>query len=256
MEKKKSPSINFYSSDFLTGTTFFSNKECGGYLRLLLYQHQLGHLNENVINQVLFDFNEEEKQKVLEKFSVDSKGKYFNKRMEEEINKKKKYSESRANNRKSKGNISKTYDEDMKNICERQEEDNDKPYEKHMENEIEVVVVNNNNINNNILNGIKNIIEFIEKNFNRSISSYELEQITNLVKTYGKDITYYAFQKTLDADKKSLNYTKGILKNWKDDNLTTLEEIKEKEENIRTSKKNKKQSMEEAFEQLAREGRI
>ena len=76
MKKKNSPAINFYSSDFLTGTTFFSNKEVGGYLRLLLYQHQLGHLNIEMINQVLNDFNENEREKVLSKFELDNNENY------------------------------------------------------------------------------------------------------------------------------------------------------------------------------------
>ena len=90
----------------------------------------------------------------------------------------------------------------------------------------DVFVIVNNNKNN-----IKDIIEFIEKNYSKTISSYEYEQINLLVNTYGCEIVYYAFEKTLDAGKSSLNYTKGILNNWKTDNLTTLEMIKEKEIN-------------------------
>ena len=73
------------------------------------------------------------------------------------------------------------------------------------------VIVNVNNIN------INNILEFIENNFNRTISSYEYQQIIELVESYSNEIVLYAFQKTLDAGKTSLNYTKGILKHWKED---------------------------------------
>lgn len=88
------------------------------------------------------------------------------------------------------------------------------------------VIVNVNNIN------INNILEFIENNFNRTISSYEYQQIIELVESYSNEIVLYAFQKTLDAGKTSLNYTKGILKHWKEDNLKTLTEIKNNEERI------------------------
>ena len=85
---------------------------------------------------------------------------------------------------------------------------------------------NINNLDNNLNNiDINNIVSFIENNFNRTISSYEYEQIELLIEKYHPDITLYAFKKTLEAGKQSLNYTKGILKNWKQDNLETLKEI-------------------------------
>lgn len=87
----------------------------------------------------------------------------------------------------------------------------------------DVIVVVNKEIN------INTIINFIENNFNRTISSYELEQIEILIKDYTSEVVLYAFKKTLEAGKSSLNYTKGILKNWKQDNLRTLEDIKAQE---------------------------
>ncbi len=107
---------------------------------------------------------------------------------------------------------------------------------KENQNEIKIKSKLNQNKNTSdvivIVNNINNILEFIENNFNRTISSYEYQQIEELVKEYSNEIVLYAFQKTLDAGKKSLNYTKGILKHWKEDNLKTLTEIKNKEERI------------------------
>ena len=79
---------------------------------------------------------------------------------------------------------------------------------------------------------VNNIINFIESNFNRTISSYEYEQIELLVNKYSNEIVLYAFQKTLEAGKKSLNYTRGILNHWEQDNLKTLEDIKSSEKRI------------------------
>ena len=107
---------------------------------------------------------------------------------------------------------------------------------KSNENQIEIKLKSNENQNKNtsdvnvIVNvNVNNIINFIENNFNRTISSYELEQIKILVDKYSNEIVLYAFQKTLEAGKKSLNYTKGILKNWESDKLDSLEKIKEQE---------------------------
>lgn len=126
----KNPAILFYTSDFITGTMFMNNEEVGAYIRCLCMQHQKGHLSKEEMLQICGD---KLLEKILLKFKRDSKGFYYNKRMDEEIEKRENYSKSRANNRKSK----KTYDEDMKNIS--------KTYEKHMENENE-----NENINENI----------------------------------------------------------------------------------------------------------
>ena len=83
------------------------------------------------------------------------------------------------------------------------------------------------------------IIQFIEKNFGRTVSGYEYEQIQLLIEKYSQEIVQYAFEKTLDAGKKSLNYTKGILSSWEEDSLETLEEIKE-QENSKPQKSKKK----------------
>ena len=85
---------------------------------------------------------------------------------------------------------------------------------------------------------VNNIINFIENNFNKTISSYEYEQIKILVNKYSNEIVLYAFQKTLDAGKRSLNYTKAILKHWEEDELNSMEKIKENE--LKNNKKNER----------------
>lgn len=94
---------------------------------------------------------------------------------------------------------------------------------------------NKKKTNQDVIVNVNVIVNFIENNFNRTISSYEYEQIELLVEEYSSEIVLYAFQKTLEANKTSLNYTKAILKNWKEDKLDTLEKIKSSE-----TKKNKK----------------
>jgi len=43
------PAFLFYTGDFTTGTQFFSNEQIGIYLRILMAQHQHGHLTEKQI---------------------------------------------------------------------------------------------------------------------------------------------------------------------------------------------------------------
>jgi uncharacterized phage protein (TIGR02220 family) len=95
----KDPAVLFYTKDFLTGTAFFTDAERGQYIRLLCEQHQNGHIPENHMVSVCFSLG----SPVVKKFVKDEQGNYYNERMEEEIIKRRKFSESRYNNGKEGG---------------------------------------------------------------------------------------------------------------------------------------------------------
>jgi len=119
----KDPAFLFYSGDFLTGVTGMNMEERGQYITLLCLQHAKGHLTLELINRSVPGLS----SYVLEKFQQDEEGLYFNQRLEEEAIKRNKFCKSRSENRKGKEN------KDMINICE--------TYDKHMENENEIVIV-------------------------------------------------------------------------------------------------------------------
>jgi uncharacterized protein YdaU (DUF1376 family) len=107
----KDPAFLFYPGDFTTGTQFFTDEQVGKYIRLLMAQHQLGHLEEKHMIMICKTYDKD----VFSKFIKDSEGLYFNERLEDEILKRQKYSESRSKNRLSKNNISSTYVQHMEN---------------------------------------------------------------------------------------------------------------------------------------------
>ena len=117
----KDPAFLFYTSDFLTGTVFLNNEQIGKYIRLLCHQHQNGHLKEKDMLKICLTYDED----VFEKFEKDENGLFYNVRLDEEIYKRKAYSESRRNNRKKK----EVKEKDMLIISE--------TYVQHMENENE-----------------------------------------------------------------------------------------------------------------------
>jgi uncharacterized protein YdaU (DUF1376 family) len=84
----KDPAFLFYSSDFLIGTMFLSHEQKGMYIELLCIQHQKGPLTEAQIEKACGRLDPE----VLEKFQVNKEGKYFNKRLEEEREKRAEHS--------------------------------------------------------------------------------------------------------------------------------------------------------------------
>ncbi len=134
----KDPAILFYTSDFLSGTFTLTDEQIGRYIKLLCLQHQKGFLTEKDMLNICKSYDED----IYLKF-VNENGKFYNKRMREEIEKRIKYSESRRNNRINKYSSKK----DMNNIC--------KSYVEHMENE-------NENINEDIINN-KSYIKLFEK---------------------------------------------------------------------------------------------
>lgn len=116
----KDPAFLFYPSDFLVGTMLMSNEQVGKYIRLMCLAHSRGgYLTKDDVFKIC---NTDDKD-VLNKFNVDDEGIYYNERLLSEITKRKKYSDSRRNNRKGKEENK----EDMNNTCN--------TYDAHMENE-------------------------------------------------------------------------------------------------------------------------
>lgn len=136
----KDPAFLFYSSDFLTGTMLMDDEQVGKYIRLLCLQHQKGQLSEKDMLKICYSYDDD----VFSKFEriENEQGVFFvNKRLDEEVKRRKKYSESRANNRRNKklddesDNMNKkTYEKHMKNISN--------SYDKHMETETENITEN------------------------------------------------------------------------------------------------------------------
>lgn len=222
MEKLKSPAFQFYSSDFMTGTTFMTNEEVGAYIRCLCMQHQKGHLKEKEMQQICL--NQEVLESVMNHYKQDDEGLFYNERLDFEKEKSRKYSESRAKNRSKKDNISKTYDntyeKDMKNICN--------SYDKHMEDEEE-------DINKEY------IINYYINNINTNISSIEYNKLEEYINIFSNDlrIILYGIEYCKMYKAYSINYLCRILNNWNKAGYKTLEDIKSNERKVAEEKENK-----------------
>lgn len=105
---KNTPSVLFYAADYLVGVIGMRWEEQGRYMYLLCIQQQKGHFD---IKAVMADCPES----VLAKFQRDEKGLYYNPRMEEEMEKRYRYSESRRNNAK-KGAVDNSVDKSVDNF--------------------------------------------------------------------------------------------------------------------------------------------
>ena len=90
----KDPAFLFYSSDFLNGVADLTMEERGQFITLLCLQHQKGTLTDKTIRLSLGSVSID----VLSKFSKDKDGNFFNERLNEEIEKRIQFTESRRNN--------------------------------------------------------------------------------------------------------------------------------------------------------------
>ncbi len=90
----KDPAFLFYSSDFLNGVADLTMEERGQFITLLCLQHQKGTLTDKTIRLSLGSVSVD----VLCKFSKDKDGNFFNERLNEEIEKRIQFTESRRNN--------------------------------------------------------------------------------------------------------------------------------------------------------------
>lgn len=90
----KDPAILFYTGDFLNGCTDLTLEERGQYITLLCLQHQKGHLSEKTIRLCVGSVSVD----VLKKFQQDQEGNFFNARMDEEIEKRNQFIETRRVN--------------------------------------------------------------------------------------------------------------------------------------------------------------
>lgn len=93
----KDPAYLFYPSDFEMGTMGMSYEQKGKYISLLNLQHSKGgYLKERDLKRVL-DFNNDDDIEVLEKFKFED-DKYFNKRLLDEIERRKSHSQKQREN--------------------------------------------------------------------------------------------------------------------------------------------------------------
>lgn len=176
----KDPAFMLYSQDFLVGVSDLTMEERGQYITLLCTEHQKGRLSKKLINLTVGNASED----VLSKFDVDDNGLYYNERLEEEIDKRSKYAESRSANgskggRPRKETTEKPQENHMVNICKPYAKAYEKAYENHSENE---------NINENI---IKNRIDYNSFMYIYNAQCFNLSQIIKLTDKRKKAISTF-----------------------------------------------------------------
>lgn len=150
----KDPAFLFYHQDFFAGVSDMTNEEIGAYVKCMCVQASKGGITSK--HMFIICCSQEVHEVVKNKFVLNNETNLFeNIRLKTEIEKRKKYSESRSNNRKNKKN----------NITKPKEQN--QSYENHMENEIE----NEDVIKNEVLNESEYVKLLIEHGFEKKLIS-------------------------------------------------------------------------------------
>lgn len=91
---KKDPAFLFYSDKFIAGVQTMNFEDRGKYITLLALMHQQGRLDYETICFLVGSVS----VKLKSKFIIDENGFWYNETLEDEVDKRRKYSESRSEN--------------------------------------------------------------------------------------------------------------------------------------------------------------
>jgi len=92
---------------------------------------------------------------------------------------------------------------------------------------------NNENVNDSCVDGLQDIVDFYNNNIG-SLTPFGLEILTDYAKEMPADLIIYAMQISVEANKKTIQYIKAILNNWKKEGIKVLADAKKE-----SKKKNK-----------------
>ena len=110
---------------------------------------------------------------------------------------------------------------EMIDLLEDKDKDKDRDMEKNKEKEEgDILSITNT----------KNIYEYLEKNFGRTIAPIEAEKLDSWIKDFNFEIVKHAIDSSTISGVKTFNYVEGILRNWKACGYKTLDEIKAHED--------------------------
>lgn len=203
----KDPAVLFYTSDFLAGASLMTMKERGQYITLLCLQRERGHMAMREMEKAAGKLSEE----VKSKFIQDEEGKFFNPRMEKEIQKRD------AHCKKQKENVSKRWH---------------KPNGGAGNNDGNTMVLplGNGNGNNNVESmgnvsvgvgttppvappdaSVADVFSDFLNRVNPTASQRCLDELAGYVKTVGPAVCKRAFDIALDEKKATWSYIKAIL---------------------------------------------
>lgn len=112
---------------------------------------------------------------------------------------------------------------------------NDNVNENVNENENENVNVNGNDnedVSDSCVDGLQKIIDFYNENIGM-ITSYGIEILSDYAKEMSADLIILAMKKSVEANKRTIQYIKGILNNWSKKGIKTVLQAEQEDEQFK-----------------------
>lgn len=113
---------------------------------------------------------------------------------------------------------------------------------------------NNNVVGDSCVDGLQDVIDFYQNNIGL-ITPYAVEVLTDYAKEMDKELIILAMKKAVEANKRTIQYIKGILNNWSKQGIKTVLDAEQEDRRFR-EKDNKteiKETQEERIERLKKE---
>lgn len=103
----------------------------------------------------------------------------------------------------------------------------------------------NENVSDSCVDGLQEVIDFYNNNIGL-ITPFGLEVISGYAKEMPTDLIIFAMKKAVEADKRTIQYIKGILNNWNKKGIKTLVDAEKEDEQFkRSSRKQTKTELEQ-----------
>ncbi len=95
---------------------------------------------------------------------------------------------------------------------------------------------NNNNdvVSDSCVDGLQEVVAFYEKNIGM-LTPFGLEVLNDYVKDMSSELIIFAMKKAVEANKRTIQYIKGILNNWHKKGIKTLIEAEKEDEEFKRS---------------------
>ena len=82
----------------------------------------------------------------------------------------------------------------------------------------------------------ENILELFQSEFRRLLSGFEIEEINHLINENNSELVKEALRTAVNLGKPNIKYIGGILRNWQQNNVTTVEQVRQTEKQRKDKK--------------------
>lgn len=101
--------------------------------------------------------------------------------------------------------------------------------------------INDTAVSDSCVDGLQEIIEFYNNNIGM-ITPFGLEILSDYANEIGKELVILAMKKSVEANKRTIQYIKGILNNWSKKGIKTLLEAEKEDEEFRNKNNTKEEN--------------